>query len=365
MAQDRGRRLYRIVQAGAYVKRWPDTENPELVRDTAQPSEISLVVALPAAWRASNSSRPTARSRRVVSPSHSTEGGKSQAQSWRRRALCAIGSRQYRQRRRSAAETIAEFFAAMERRPQRRSHPRRSRFQRCLSHTERRLCRAALQPQPAQKADQVRRAVRKVRGATRCGATSRRPNSPTDRGAGRAHHRPRTHPRAAASCRDFRRCPSRRKSEPRRSRRRTGAPFAAKGFAHPDQGRPDPAETFQLSSKPPIPNRESVSMTAQQNALELIQAIRKAQAAPLFDPRFASLEKSTFAQSASATSGLTYYDLEAGAKLLFPVLTPLRNSIPRVPARAASRPPRRAITAINPRTAHGHFRRQSPRHRRR
>ena len=50
-------------------------------------------------------------------------------------------------------------------------------------------------------------------------------------------------------------------------------------------------------------------MTAQHTALELNQAIRKAQSAPLFDPRFASLEKSSFSQSASATSGLTYYDL--------------------------------------------------------
>jgi len=73
-----------------------------------------------------------------------------------------------------------------------------------------------------------------------------------------------------------------------------------------------------------------MSMTAQHTALELNQAIRKAQSAPLFDPRFASLEKSSFSQSASATSGLTYYDLETGAKLLYPVLTPLRNSIPRV-----------------------------------
>jgi len=29
-------------------------------------------------------------------------------------------------------------------------------------------------------------------------------------------------------------------------------------------------------------------------------------------------------------SGLTYYDLELGAKFLYPVLTPLRNMIPRV-----------------------------------
>ena len=90
-----------------------------------------------------------------------------------------------------------------------------------------------------------------------------------------------------------------------------------------------------------------MSMTAQQNALELNQAIRKAQMQPLFDPRFASLEKSTFAQSASATSGLTYYDLEAGAKLLFPVLTPLRNSIPRVSGKGGVQAAWRAITAIN------------------
>ena len=90
-----------------------------------------------------------------------------------------------------------------------------------------------------------------------------------------------------------------------------------------------------------------MSMTAQQNALELIQAIRKAQTAPLFDPRFASLEKSTFSQSSSATSGLTYYDLESGAKLLYPVLTPLRNSIPRVSGKGGVQAAWRAITAIN------------------
>ncbi len=88
-------------------------------------------------------------------------------------------------------------------------------------------------------------------------------------------------------------------------------------------------------------------MTAQQNALELNQAIRKAQTAPLFDPRFASLEKSTFSQTSFATSGLTYYDLESGAKLLYPVLTPLRNSIPRVSGQGGIQAAWRAITAIN------------------
>jgi hypothetical protein len=90
-----------------------------------------------------------------------------------------------------------------------------------------------------------------------------------------------------------------------------------------------------------------MSMTAQQTALELTQAIRKAQAAPVFDPRFSSLEKSTFSQASSPTSGLTYYDLEAGAKLLFPVLTPLRNSIPRVSGRGGVQAAWRAVTAIN------------------
>ncbi|MCW2283366.1 hypothetical protein M2323_001220 [Rhodoblastus acidophilus] len=88
-------------------------------------------------------------------------------------------------------------------------------------------------------------------------------------------------------------------------------------------------------------------MTAVQNALELKEAIRKSQMNPLNDPRFASLEKSTFAESASATTGLTYYDLEAGAKLLFPVLTPLRNSIPRVSGKGGVQAAWRAITSVN------------------
>ena len=90
-----------------------------------------------------------------------------------------------------------------------------------------------------------------------------------------------------------------------------------------------------------------MSMTAQHTALELNQAIRKAQSAPLFDPRLASLEKSSFSQSVSATSGLTYYDLETGAKLLFPALTPLRNSIPRVSGKGGIQAAWRAITAVN------------------
>lgn len=59
------------------------------------------------------------------------------------------------------------------------------------------------------------------------------------------------------------------------------------------------------------------------------------------------LAKSTFAQSGSATSGLTFYDLEAGAKFLYPVLTPLRNEIPRVSGKGGIQANWRAVTGIN------------------
>jgi hypothetical protein len=68
----------------------------------------------------------------------------------------------------------------------------------------------------------------------------------------------------------------------------------------------------------------------------------------LGDPRMSdALAKSTFGQSASATSGLTFYDLEAGAKFLYPVLTPLRNEIPRVSGKGGIQANWRAITGIN------------------
>lgn len=59
------------------------------------------------------------------------------------------------------------------------------------------------------------------------------------------------------------------------------------------------------------------------------------------------LQKSTFAQSGSATTGLTFYDLEAGAKMLYPVLTPLRNEIPRVSGRGGIQANWKAVTGIN------------------
>lgn len=78
------------------------------------------------------------------------------------------------------------------------------------------------------------------------------------------------------------------------------------------------------------------------------EALAKSFSAPIADPRLPdTLAKSTFAQSGSATSGLTFYDLELGAKFLYPVLTPLRNEIPRVSGKGGIQANWRAITAIN------------------
>ncbi|GGF22792.1 hypothetical protein GCM10011611_31050 [Aliidongia dinghuensis] len=71
-------------------------------------------------------------------------------------------------------------------------------------------------------------------------------------------------------------------------------------------------------------------MTTTDDTLSLT---REALAAPM---PFGALAKS-FTQSASPVSGITWYDLEKPAKSLVPVITPLRNMIPRVPAYRADR----------------------------
>ncbi len=91
-------------------------------------------------------------------------------------------------------------------------------------------------------------------------------------------------------------------------------------------------------------------MTMRTDVQDVLDRIKIAQQKPLSDPRFNSLpglEKSTFSESASATSGLTFYDLELGAKFLYPVLTPLRNMVPRVSGKGGIQAAWRAITAIN------------------
>lgn len=75
-------------------------------------------------------------------------------------------------------------------------------------------------------------------------------------------------------------------------------------------------------------------------ALQLVQQARAANS-PTSD-----LQKA-WVQPASATTGLQVYDLEAPAKLLYPVLTPLRNKIPRVGGGRGIQANWRAITGIN------------------
>lgn len=74
---------------------------------------------------------------------------------------------------------------------------------------------------------------------------------------------------------------------------------------------------------------------------ETLEQLKKAQAAPNDE-----LAKS-FTQSAVATSGLTAYDLEAPAQTLYPVLTPLRNEIPRVGGGTGIQANWKAVTKIN------------------
>lgn len=81
---------------------------------------------------------------------------------------------------------------------------------------------------------------------------------------------------------------------------------------------------------------------------QIVQELRKSFATPMSDPRLPEgLAKATFSQPGSAVSGLNFYDLDTGAKFLVPVLTPLRNTIPRVSGRGGIQANWRAITGIN------------------
>lgn len=75
---------------------------------------------------------------------------------------------------------------------------------------------------------------------------------------------------------------------------------------------------------------------------ETLALLKAAQASPLAD----DIAKS-FSQSNSATTGLTFYDLEAPAKTLYPVLTPLRNRIARIVGGRGIQANWKAITGIN------------------
>ena len=84
---------------------------------------------------------------------------------------------------------------------------------------------------------------------------------------------------------------------------------------------------------------------------QTIAAMKEAARNPVTDPAFAGFaglaKTSTFPQAGSATDGLTYYDLEAGAKFLVPVITPLRNETPRVTGKGGIEADWRAVTGIN------------------
>jgi hypothetical protein len=84
---------------------------------------------------------------------------------------------------------------------------------------------------------------------------------------------------------------------------------------------------------------------------QFLVEVQKAQKSPIMDPILAGVlskaDNSTFQQSVSPTSGLTYYDLELGAKFVYPVLTPLRNETPRVSGKGGIQAAWRAVTGVN------------------
>ena len=82
-------------------------------------------------------------------------------------------------------------------------------------------------------------------------------------------------------------------------------------------------------------------MSQAQTTAESLELMKAAQAAPNNE-----LAKA-WTQSGSAIQGITAYDLEGPAKKLYPVITPLRNRIPRVSGKGGIQANWRAITGIN------------------
>lgn len=83
-------------------------------------------------------------------------------------------------------------------------------------------------------------------------------------------------------------------------------------------------------------------MVREQDLNKVVAALQQSLNKPLPDDFIKS-----WVQSGSATSGITAYDLEQGAKLLIPVLTPLRNMIARVGGGVGTATNWRAVTGIN------------------
>lgn len=82
------------------------------------------------------------------------------------------------------------------------------------------------------------------------------------------------------------------------------------------------------------------------NVNEALALIKAAQSKNVFDA--GQVLGKAFAQSSSAISGITEYDLEPGARLLYPITTILRNMIPRRVGGTGIQANWRTITAVNP-----------------
>lgn len=79
------------------------------------------------------------------------------------------------------------------------------------------------------------------------------------------------------------------------------------------------------------------------SAENALAVIAKAMQAPIPDA-----VKKAFTSPSGPTTGLAEYNLEQGARLIYPIDTPLRNMIPREVGQAGVQPNWRAITAVNP-----------------
>lgn len=78
---------------------------------------------------------------------------------------------------------------------------------------------------------------------------------------------------------------------------------------------------------------------------DTLAMIRMAHGRPMDDPFFKAWTQS--GGGAPGSTGLVYYDLQAPAKKLYPVITPLRNRIPRVGGDGGTASNWKAITQIN------------------
>jgi hypothetical protein len=90
---------------------------------------------------------------------------------------------------------------------------------------------------------------------------------------------------------------------------------------------------------------KQISWRPGQDPIEGLRALRQAFDKPL--NRETLLAKG-FVQSSSAISGLTQYDLEQGAKLLYPITTIFRNMIQRLTGGLGIQANWRSVTAVNP-----------------